>query len=339
LVGDERVAHNGGMSLVGRLPACPLDVIGDVHGEIGALEELLHGRLGYARDGSHPQVRCAIFVGDLVDRGEDSLAVVWKVREWIRSGRARCVLGNHELNLLLSKRRAGNEWFHGEEQALRGGAGVIPQRVLGTQAERDELTEFLSGLPLALERADLRIVHACWRASAIDALRGDTRTAQDRFWHEQLRIDEELQARGIARDSLAADLERQNGNPVSVCTSGLERAAAVPFRAGGRMRRVERLPWWEDYRDETAVVFGHYWRALDEADRPVKRGPYLFEGHGPSEALGPLRNAYCVDFGVGYRNTSRALNGDPQGRRNALAALRWPERELVADIGALYGAG
>lgn len=323
------------MSLVARLPDCPLDVIGDVHGEIGALDALLHDRLGYDKNGDHPQGRCAVFVGDLVDRGEDSLAVVWRVRDWLREGRARCVLGNHELNLLLAKRRAGNEWFHGEAQALRGDAGVIPQRVLGTQAERDELTEFLSGLPLALEREDLRLVHACWQPSAVAALRGDERTAQDRFWHEQLRIDAELAARGVDRESLAADLVRQNENPVSVCTSGLERAATTPFRAGGRMRRVERVPWWEDYRDPVAVVFGHYWRALDESDRPVKRGPYLFEGRAPSDALGPLRNAYCVDFGVGYRNTSRAKSGDPQGRRNALVALRWPERELVADTGTL----
>lgn len=323
------------MSLVARLPDGPLDVIGDVHGEFGALEELLYRRLGYERDGGHPQGRTAIFVGDLVDRGEDSRAVVTLVSDWLRHGRAACVLGNHELNLLLNKRRSGNEWFHGEEQSLRGGSGVIPQRVLVGDAERRELLALVSGLPLALERDDLRLVHACWRPEAIDALRGDRRTAQDRFWHEQLRIDAELKEEGIPRESVEADLERQNRNPVTVCTSGLERVAATPFRAGGRMRRVERVPWWESYEEETAVVFGHYWRALDEADLPVKRGPYLFPGRAPHEALGPRRNAYCVDFSVGYRNVARAKQDDPQARRNALVALRWPERELVADSGAL----
>jgi len=323
------------MGLIGRLPAGPLDVIGDVHGEVSALEELLHGRLGYARDGSHPLGRNAIFAGDLVDRGEDSRAVVSKVSDWIRHGRAACVLGNHELNLLLGKRRSGNEWFHGEEQSLRGGEGVIPQRVLGTEAERTELLRLLSGLPLALERDDLRVVHACWDSALIDALRGDRRTAQDRFWHEQMRIDGELSARGVARDSVDADLERQNRNPVTVCTSGIERATSTPFRAGGSMRRVERVPWWESYDEEVPVVFGHYWRAIDESDRPVKRGPYLFAGREAHEALGPRRNAFCVDFSVGYRNVGRARQDDPQARRNALVALRWPERELVADSGDL----
>lgn len=323
------------MELVGRLPSGPLDVVGDVHGEIGALEELLHARLGYNRDGSHPQGRRAIFVGDLVDRGEDSHAVAWKVREWLRADRAGCVMGNHELNLLLGKRRAGNEWFHGEEQQLRGGAGVIAQRVVGTDAERDELREFLATLPLVLEREDLRVVHACWHAPAVSALRGVERPAHDHFWHEEFRIERELRQRGIATDSLAADLERQNRNPVAVCTSGLEREAAAPFHAGGRMRRVERVPWWEDYDEPATVVFGHYWRALDESDRPIKRGPYLFAGRAPQEPLGPLGRAWCVDFSVGCRNVGRAQSGDPQARRNALAALRWPERVVVTDGGAL----
>lgn len=322
------------MPLVDRLPEGALDVIGDVHGEWSALEHLLHERLGYARDGSHPERRTAVFVGDLVDRGEDSRAVVRLVRDWMDRNRAVCVLGNHELNLLLGKRRSGNEWFHGESQALRDGTGDIPQRVLATEAERHELLEFLAGLPLALERRDLRVVHACWDDASVAALRGGEPPAHERFWREQMRIDAELKERGVERDSLEADLERQNRNPVAVCTSGLERPAAAPFRAGGRMRRVERVPWWAEYRAEQSVVFGHYWRALDEQDRPVKRGPYLFAGLRPAEALGPRGNAWCVDYSVGYRNVSRTQTGDPQGRRNALVALRWPERVLVADTGA-----
>lgn len=324
------------MQLVGRLPEGPLDIIGDVHGEIGALEQLLHSRLGYSRDGSHADGRSVVFVGDLVDRGEDSLAVAWKVRDWICTGRAQCVLGNHELNLLLGKRRSGNEWFHGDSQALREGGGVILQRVLGTDAERDELKDFLATLPLALEREDLRVVHACWSTEAIQELREGSTPVQARFEEARLKIRDELLSRGIIEDSLDADLERQNRNPVTVCTSGLERAAVAPFRAGGRMRRVERVAWWEDYHEDLPVIFGHYWRALDEADRPVKRGPYLFTGRTPEDALGPQRNAYCVDYSVGARNVSRAESGDPQRRRNALVALRWPERELVTDSGTQW---
>ncbi len=57
----------------------PIDVIGDVHGEIGPLRELL-GRLGYDAAGKHADGRRLVFVGDLGDRGPDSPAVFELVR-------------------------------------------------------------------------------------------------------------------------------------------------------------------------------------------------------------------------------------------------------------------
>ena len=41
-------------------------------------------------------------VGDLINRGPDNLAVLRRVRELVDSGRARLVLGNHEIGLLLT---------------------------------------------------------------------------------------------------------------------------------------------------------------------------------------------------------------------------------------------
>ncbi len=65
----------------------------------------------------------------------------------------------------------------------------------------------------------------------------------------------------------------------------------------------------------------------------MKRGPYLFGDRPYHQALGPLHNAYCVDFSVGYRNVARA-KGDVSRRSTALAALRHPERELMLDNGS-----
>ena len=71
----------------------PIDIVGDVHGEITALNALI-GKLGYTQDGRHPHGRRLVFVGDLVDRGEDSPAMVERVAGLVQAGRAQCVLGN-----------------------------------------------------------------------------------------------------------------------------------------------------------------------------------------------------------------------------------------------------
>ena len=71
-----------------------LDIIGDVHGEIDALEALL-SELGWGEgDAPHPDGRSLVFVGDLVDRGPDSPAVVRRVQALMEAGLAQCVLGN-----------------------------------------------------------------------------------------------------------------------------------------------------------------------------------------------------------------------------------------------------
>ena len=94
------------------LPDGPLDIIGDVHGEIDALVALL-GHLGADLTAGTVQ-RPLVFVGDLVDRGPDSLAVVELVRGLVDRGQALCVAGNHEINLLLGDRKEGNGWAWGD---------------------------------------------------------------------------------------------------------------------------------------------------------------------------------------------------------------------------------
>ena len=99
-------------SFVQTLFDAPLDIVGDIHGEIDALNSLLDV-LGYDENGDHPEQRKLIFVGDLCDRGADSLAVIQRVKTLIEQGNAQCILGNHELNLLIHSKREGNGWFFG----------------------------------------------------------------------------------------------------------------------------------------------------------------------------------------------------------------------------------
>lgn len=312
-------------TLVQPLFAGPVDVVADVHGEFDALLALL-GHLGYGRDGQHTEGRRLVFVGDLTDRGMDSPAVVALVADLMSAGLAQCVLGNHELNLLRGEQKHGNAWFHGRVEALDRGGAVVPQ-VLADAPTRARALALFRRFPLALERDDLRVVHACWSPASIDQLRGETEVLAV-FQQYQERIEEDLRRRGVV-DPSARELALQNDNPVKVLTSGPERPAARPYEAGGRVRGEERVPWWDDYRDPAWCVFGHYWRLR----RPGEDGEYPF---GATPLYAPLGNgkAMCIDYSVGKRWHERAAGVAPPDYQSVLTALRWPEKVLVLDNGS-----
>lgn len=77
------------------------DIIGDIHGRFDLLINLLK-RLGYTnRQGVwQKHNHQAIFLGDLIDRGDQQLNTVNTVRRMVESGNALCILGNHELNAI-----------------------------------------------------------------------------------------------------------------------------------------------------------------------------------------------------------------------------------------------
>ena len=95
--------------LIAPLRDGPVDVVGDVHGEIDALNALL-AQLGYDERGAHPQGRHLVFIGDLCDRGPDSPAVLERVMDLVQRGAAQGVLGNHELNAVDFSVGARYEW-------------------------------------------------------------------------------------------------------------------------------------------------------------------------------------------------------------------------------------
>ncbi|MEV0270664.1 polynucleotide kinase-phosphatase [Hamadaea sp. NPDC050747] len=138
----------------------PFDVIGDVHGCFAELLALLtelgytverdeHGR---AVNAVHPAGRITLFVGDLVDRGPDSPAVLRLVMGMVAAGTALCVAGNHEAKLLKKLQGRNVQVRHGLAETLE-------------QLERDPvdgLEPFLSGLisHYVLDEGRLVIAHA-----------------------------------------------------------------------------------------------------------------------------------------------------------------------------------
>ena len=113
-------------------------VVGDVHGCLEELDELL--RLVELRPGFDRLV----FVGDLLDRGPDSLGVLRRAREL----RAMSVLGNHEAKHL---RWARHEAWRRRDPSHRNPIRPFsPERMAEHHRLSSEDLAWLAGLPTVL---------------------------------------------------------------------------------------------------------------------------------------------------------------------------------------------
>jgi len=267
------------------------DVIGDVHGHVDALTRLLN-QLGYRRvDGAyrHPSRR-AVFVGDFIDRGPDSVGVVELGRSMVAAGSAIAVMGNHEFNAIgyatpdperpgefVRARSAKNQKQH---------AKFLEEVGVDSQLHQDIVGWFWT-LPLwcelSLAGETLRVVHACWHGASIAALRS--------------RLGQEL--------TLTLDVLRAGSCPGNEIHDAIETVLKGPevdmghqtyFDKDGHSRSRARVAWWNAasaslhdvavvpsnakdehggpfaplpttaidtagmlYTDPTPVLFGHYW--------------------------------------------------------------------------------
>jgi hypothetical protein len=285
----------------------PIDIVGDVHGELDALLALLR-HLGYDELGRHPQQRRLVFLGDLTDRGPDSPSVVRLVRSLVEVGRAQCVLGNHDLNILLGLRKYDNPWFYGKEFRTHDGT-LVPQ-VLADEAIRKVTLDFFLTLPLILEGEGIRVVHAYWDQQMVELTR-EAASSVTLYEQHKRAIDENHSARSDL-DSVDRKLEHQNRNPVKLLTSGPEERIDPPIEASGKVRHEGRVAWWEAYSGRTTCVFGHY-----SLPSTVPR----------------KERAICVDYGAGKRSMERL--GHTWVAKTRLGALRLPEMQFVFDDGQI----
>jgi protein phosphatase len=167
----------------------PFDIIGDVHGCYGELAELL-GKLGYVVDADgtsarHPEGRTAVFVGDLVDRGPATPAVLRLVMGMTAEGSGVSVAGNHEVKLVKALRGRNVSVGHGLAQSLAQLAAEPPGFSEQVAAFADRLLSHLvfddgklvvahAGLPAAMHRRASAAVRAF-------ALYGDTTGETDSY--------------------------------------------------------------------------------------------------------------------------------------------------------------
>lgn len=144
----------------------PFDIIGDVHGCLDELCDLLE-KLGYQitrgvenapHFGFHvtaPGARKVIFLGDLVDRGPDSPNVLRLVMSMVNAGIAYCVPGNHDMKL--------HKWLAGKNVQINHGLETTVQQLeTETEAFKQTIKDFLYGLisHYVFDEGKLVVAHA-----------------------------------------------------------------------------------------------------------------------------------------------------------------------------------
>jgi len=236
-------------------PAKDIWAIGDVQGCAGALRALL------ARPELSRPDACIWFAGDLVNRGPDSLGALRLIRSL--GGRARAILGNHDLHLLAVV--AG---------VRKQGKSDTFQDILEAP-DRDELIDWLRRRPLMVRDCGHVMVHAgilpAWTLDQAQSLAQEIETAlrQD-DWHQA--VHDLYGEKPLQWDDALRGPERMR-----VIVNALTRMrvchadGSMDFHHKGGPDAGDGLRPWFDLpgrRDPgEPVVFGH-WSALGLNIRP-----------------------------------------------------------------------
>lgn len=237
-----------------------LYMIGDVQGCDDALRRLLE-RIGFS-----PSRDTLFLLGDLVNRGPDSLSVLHRLMRL--EGAARCVLGNHDLHLLALA--------YGIRMARRGDtlAAILEA------PDRSAMLEWLAGQRLAMLETmhghQVLMVHAgvlpSWSAQKAVALAAEVEQVlrgpdpgrflaqmygnQPDRWHDQLT--------GVARQRVIVNVLTR----LRFCNADERMEFDTKEGAGAAPPGFQ--PWFDIPGRRSAgtmVAFGH-WSTVGWLDRP-----------------------------------------------------------------------
>ena len=327
------------------------DVIGDIHGSADKLEKLL-ATLGYdVIDGAHRHPdRLAVFVGDLVDRGDSQVEVVRIVRAMRDAGSALVVMGNHEFNAIswatpnpdvdgdFMRTHEGRRGAHNRKQHKT----YLDQVVEHSPLHREHI-EWFRTLPLYLELDGIRIAHACWHPDSLAVL--DAGVTPGTPMSDAFVV--KANTRGTVE--FAA---------IEVVLKGPEVHLPPEWAwqdPEGTLRHSARLSWWDDsattlrtmaqipsdskfedgslhpglpdepsdvadayrYRDPVPVFFGHYWFT----GAPTPAAPYAACVDYSAVRDGGSLVAYRWD-GSGPLDMANFVSFDRSGADSAVAADR-----------------
>ena len=295
------------------------DIIGDIHGQAGPLEALLH-KLGYRERWGvwrYPdQDRKVIFVGDYIDRNKNARRVMDIVKRMTDNSEALAVMGNHEFNAVAYHTLDpddDNKYLrpHSEKNQIQHSAFL--EEMEGDEAAHDEAIDWFRTLPMWLDLGELRVIHASWVARH--------HATVERVADPDAHLSNTLLVQGSRKDTPEYEA-------VECLLKGLE--VRMPEGVGyedsyGNFRTKARVRWWLPeapgaLRDAIMAspammeqVGDTPWGGVWPADAGYSEdAPPVFIGHywmgGDPEPL--ARNVACVDY-------SAAKPG------NKLVAYRW----------------
>lgn len=142
----------------------PFDIIGDIHGCFDELRALLI-KLGYQVNDdllysnesavTSPSTRKVIFVGDLIDRGPNSVGVLALVMNMVNHGIALCIAGNHDIKLASFLKGKKVQISHGLETTVKEFEQASPDF-------KQAVIAFIENLPIyyVLDNHQLVVAHA-----------------------------------------------------------------------------------------------------------------------------------------------------------------------------------
>lgn len=279
-----------------------IDFIGDIHGHVDKLEELLQ-KLGYSNsEGFYTHSdpgRKVLFVGDYIDRGPKIPQTLEIVKSMTDHGSAIALMGNREYNALCfhaQEREGGHLRKHLIKNIIQHYETL--KQFQNRQSDYEEYIDWFKTLPLFLETDQFRAVHACWNQKTIDYLK--TR---------------------LVNNCLTDDLiyeSAEHGSHLNEAIENSLKGIEIKMPKGssfkdkdGTIRTEMRIKWWENpaemtykeisvealgnlpeisvdlsllksqsyyKKDHKPIFFGHYW---------LKTKPQLYR-----------ENICCLDFSV-----------------------------------------
>jgi len=276
-----------------------VDFVGDIHGQFDAFLEILD-LLGYVfcnECWSHPENRKLVILGDLIDRGTKNREVIRTVRSLVDQGVAVCLMGNHEFNAVLFHTSTEEGTFLRPHTAKnRKQHETFLNEFSECEDEWASVIEWFASLPVAIETASFRAVHACWADEHLNCFRkeGLGWYMDSSSWVDASRRQSEMD---VAIEVLLKGPERELPNRLHFFDKGnvkRSKARLAWWRGNPKtwadavddsidVVELENIGWNDDSfhysPDQKPVFFGHYWRT----------------GEPSSDA----KNAYCLDYSAG----------------------------------------